>query len=446
MNRIQTIFSLVCFSGGVLLSCAPDRLTTARWSKNGDSVVTLPDPTAISKSINVGYQQLDFQIQDINGAELEGSYYKRIFDRKEDKFISYSWLEDVPLALQTEISLMKNQKSFVTRKFLKSAQLLEDPKLVVREKDLQVNWKIVTLDKDGNALATYLDKFLNVVEEQKLGSDFTNTTALLYPLGPLQSKVVQVVLKRVSEDGLLFSNWFKITPQSGVFARAEKNQFFYPQSDKRFEQVQVYFYLNQMADWFSDRFKFQLPFLLEVETSVGFPKQTNTAFYYNHKIRLGEGDGIVFSAMALDPTIVIHESLHAVIQSTSSLPYDGQGGSLNEAFADFFTASILQNPKLGEASYKKASFKRTIDNRLKKSDVNNGLYHDSGIVSGLFWQLSQEIGSENSERLAWNTLLRLNPGSNFETFKEELLDSLKEEDLNLQNKVLVILKSRGWLE
>lgn len=453
MYKIDAAFSLVWFLGVFLLqACAPQTMTTVRWSKTGDSIVTPPEFTLTGKAFAIGKQQLDFQTQEINGAELEGSYYKNISENNESNFISYRWLTNVPLSLRTEILLMKNQKKIVLERFLKSkpnfitAVLLEEPRLVIRQDNLQVNWKLVFLEKNGQVLALYLDKFLNEVDKKHLGSEFVNATAMLYPLGPLQSKVVQVTLKRVSEDGLLQSNWFKITSQSGLLARAEKNQFLYHQSDKRFDQVQVYFYLNQMADWFTAKFKFQLPFLLEVETSVGYPEQTNTAFYYNRKIRLGEGDGIVFSGISLDPSVVTHEAVHAVIQATSSLPYDGQGGSLNEAFADFFTASILKNPKLGEASYKKANYKRTIANNLKLSDGNGGLYHDSGIISGLFWQLSQEIGAENSERLAWNTLLKLNPSSTFVSFKEELLDSLKEEEVTIQNKVLTILNSRGWTE
>lgn len=452
MSSIHKVFWLVCFSGGLLLSCAPHRLTTAHWSKYGDSTKAPPELFLQSKIVAKADQQFDFRVQEINGAELEGSYYKKIFNGKESKFISYNWLLDIPLSLQTEVSLMKNQKYFVLDRFLKSnpafaeATLIEVPRLIIRKNNLNVNWKIVFQEDDNHVVAIYLDKFFNVVDQKKLGSNYVNATALLYPLGPLQSKVGQVILKRVSDDGLLRSNWFKISPQSGILARAEKNQFLYPQSDKRFEQVQVYFYLNQMADWFSNRFNFHLPFILEVETSVGFPELTNTAFYYNHKIRLGEGDGIVFSKMALDPTIVIHESVHAVVQATSSLPYDGQGGSLNEGFADYFTASILKNPRLGEVSYKKANFKRTVENSLRSSDVNGGLYHDSGIISGLFWQLTQDIGADNSERLAWHTLLRLNPSSDFNSFKEELLDSLNEEEPVLQNKVLMILKTRGWIE
>lgn len=453
MNRIQTILSLICFSGGALLSCAPNRLTTARWSNNSDSVMAPPDLKLETRPLNVGEQQLEFQTQSINDAEVEGSYYKKIFTNRDEKFVSYRWLQKVPFTLKSKISLMMKERLIVVPMFLKrhenfsTKKLIEGPQLVVRDnEDLQLNWRLTFQEKNGQIVSVYLDRFFKLVEQKRQGSQFVETTALIYPMGPLQSKVAQVVLKRVSDEGWLLSNLFKITPQSGILARAENNQFLYPQSDKRFEQVQVYFYLNQMTDWFLDKFNFQLPFLLEVETSVGFPAKTSTAFYYNHKIRLGDGDGEIFVDMALDPSIVIHEAVHAIIQATSSLPYDGQGGSLNEGFADFFTASILKNPKLGEASYKKANFKRTVENSLKKIDVNGGLYHDSGIISGIFWQISQEVGPEISQRLAWNTLLRLNPVSNFDSFKEELLDVLNQQDANSKNKTLSILRQRGWIE
>lgn len=453
MSRIQTMLSLICFSGVVLQSCTPQELTSARWSKSSDSLVAPPDLQLKVSPLNVGEQQMEFQTQSINEAEVEGSYYKKLFTNRDEKFISYRWLEKIPFTLRSKISLMMNEKFMVIPMFHKrnldfsNKKLIDGPKLIVRDnEDHQLNWKLTFQEADGQIKSVFLDRLFKVVEQKYEGSQFLDTTALLYPMGPLQSKVAQVVLKRVSSEGLLFSNLLKITPQSGILARAENNQFLYPQTDKRFEQVQVYFYLNQITDWFFDKFSFQLPFLLEVETSVGFPEKTNTAFYYNHKIRLGDGDGEIFGDMALDPSIVIHESVHAIIQATSSLPYDGQGGSLNEGFADFFTASILKNPKLGEVSYKKANFKRTVENNLRRSHASGGLYHDSGIISGLFWQISQDVGSEFAHKLAWNTLLRLNPVSNFDSFKDELVDVLSEVDLNSKNIVLEILKNRGWVE
>lgn len=454
MKKFQTIFSLICLTGVSLLSCAPHKLTTARWSnKSSAAVVAPPDLKSEVRPLTVGEQQLEFQTQSINGAEVEGSYYKKLFTSHEEKFISYRWLEKVPLTIKSKILLMKNEKFSVLVMFLKSNEsfatkkLIEGPRLVLRDNEnFDLHWRLTFQETDGRIFSVYLDRFFKIIEQKPEGTQFVEATALLYPMGPLQSKVSQVVLKRVSDDGWLLSNLFKITPQSGVLARAENNQFLYQQTDKRFEQVQIYFYLNQMTDWFLAKFKFQLPFLLEVETSVGFPAKTNTAFYYNHKIRLGDGDGEVFVDMALDPSIVIHESVHAVIQATAGLPYDGQGGSLNEGFADFFTASILKNPKLGEVSYKKANFKRTIENSLRRSDVNGGLYHDSGLISGLFWQISQEVGPEISQQLAWNILLRLNLGSGFDSFKEEFLDVLNQQEINSKKKILVILKRRGWTE
>jgi Zn-dependent metalloprotease len=160
---------------------------------------------------------------------------------------------------------------------------------------------------------------------------------------------------------------------------------------------------------------------------------------------LGLGDDQTYSHIPQDPSIVIHESVHALVDSIARLPYEGEGGSLNEAFADFFTALQLDNPNMGEAAYLKGPYRRTLANDFKLADKTGGLYHDSGIVSGALWDLRKSLGQDKARQIALSTLNRLTPGSDLADFgvqvKEVLSLVLSIEEVGI---AVAMLEKRGF--
>ena len=189
-----------------------------------------------------------------------------------------------------------------------------------------------------------------------------------------------------------------------------------------------------------------LPFQVNVVTHVGFPNKTNAAYYYHGEVRLGEGDDQVFSRILYDQSIVTHEFGHAIIDSLAGLPFEGEGGSINEGFADFLACSHLGSPYLGEVAYKKGPYKRTVDNTLKLSESNGGLYHDSGIVSGTLWEIRAAVGNDSGVTFAHKVLVKLTPSSTLKDlgpkFTEAATATFQGEALTKANDVL---KKRGWL-
>lgn len=430
-------------------------VSSVRWSGQGPAPVAPTDLNLNNAaSQNIGSKMLVFQTQKIDGVEVEGTYYKKISEKDQDEFIGYRWMSEIPTTVRRDLILMRAQRPFVQAHFVKKYEffagkkIFAGPELSLSLKDAPaVEWKMVFEENDGTLIAVFFDRDVNITGQKILGSDFITATASLFPSGPTQSQIQDVLLRQLIGDRTLTSNKIRVRTESEMVALSDdKNQFQFLVDDVRFAQAQVFFYVSQALDWFEKNFNFQLPFFLDVETQKGYPEKTNTAFYYQHKIRLGDGDGEAFAQIPLDPSIVTHESLHAIIDAVSGLSFEEEGGSLNEGYADFFTAVQLKNPRMGEFSYKKAAYKRTIENDKKLSDRNGGLYHDSGIVSGLLWNLYKELDSKKALEIAWQTLLRLNPASDFEGFKEELLSVLENQDVETQKKAKAILESRGWLE
>jgi hypothetical protein len=101
---------------------------------------------------------------------------------------------------------------------------------------------------------------------------------------------------------------------------------------------------------------------------------------------------------------------------------------------------------MGEVSYVPGPYRRSVENEVKLSDKNGGLYHDSGIVSGVLWELYKKVGTEKSIDLALKLLISLDPKSDIADFQKRILEVLPTV---LVGKDLVtaqeILKNRGFL-
>lgn len=162
---------------------------------------------------------------------------------------------------------------------------------------------------------------------------------------------------------------------------------------------------------------------------------------------MGDGDNVVYKKIPRDPSIVIHEVIHAVVQALAGLPSDKEGGSLNEAYADFITASFLDNPRMAEYSYLKGPFRRNLENDLKAyKDFTRGLYHDSMVVSGTLWDIRKIMGKDQSTQLAIQSLGRLGAGSQLADFPRVVKESLVDLKVDSQvvDSVNGVLRNKGW--
>lgn len=74
-------------------------------------------------------------------------------------------------------------------------------------------------------------------------------------------------------------------------------------------------------------------------STVHYEVDYNNAFWNGEQMVYGDGDGVVFTNLAQDLSVVCHELTHAVVQYTAGLRYFKESGALNEAFADIMGAS-----------------------------------------------------------------------------------------------------------
>jgi Zn-dependent metalloprotease len=84
-------------------------------------------------------------------------------------------------------------------------------------------------------------------------------------------------------------------------------------------------------------------------SSVHVGNKMNNAFWDGQQMAYGDGDGELFTPLALSLSVVGHELTHGVVQYSGGLTYRDQSGALNESCADVFGSLVVQR-SLGQAA------------------------------------------------------------------------------------------------
>ncbi|MEK2645396.1 hypothetical protein [Bdellovibrio sp. BCCA] len=441
----------LCFL--VLSSCSPKSdFVPVEWRQGGGEEA-LQGLSSLDLSHEKIIKSLDqsivFQQQEISGVPIENAFVKKLRNKAGENvliraLVSFNQkkMEQLKVAdfLKNRDRLRQDlQSAFpVFRRY--KPEVIEVI-VVARGTFYEPLWRVVYADSQGVSWEVRLNNHLQVQGVKRVGSQFHDTVASVFPQGPKRSHIQDVTFKNLSAEPALANARLWVGSQAALKVSSTKEPLKFNPTDARFDQVQVFYYLDESLSWFESQLGFKIPFQLQTEVHVGAPEKTNSAFYYQGKIRLGEGDGETYSHISQDPSIVIHESVHALVDSIAHLPFEGEGGSINEGFADFLTAMQLGHPNMGEVAYLKGPFRRSVVNDVKISDKNGGLYHDSGIVSGVLWDLKERLGFQKALRISMLTLNQLVPNSDLNDFffclNESLVTEVKnQEELNATKQIL----------
>ncbi len=440
-------------------SCTPTpQQDHLRWSGVGPKpdIKKFIDSSYKTESYLSATEEIQTYPQKFSGYRIEGSFVKTIKDQNgEIVFQSGSVSEKLSAFFAIQAFRLEQKKEKVWLKFIDTHPLLANEKIIVpaeiiflTKPDFRPVIYIVLENKIGLIHALTISKEEELISDEIVGSHLTDlieSMSTAYTRGPKKSPLAAVVLNRRNQsENLSDGNLEMISSSAAKINLLEPLEFSI--TDDRFEMVQAFYYSQQILNWFRDELKQNYTGKLRVTTQLGFPEKTNAAFYFQNQIRLGQGDNETYSHIAWDPSIVMHETSHALIDAISHLPFQGEGGSINEGYADVFTTFFLNSPLLGENSYLLAPYKRSVDQNLKLSEKNGGLYHDSAIVSGFFWHLKKQIDIDKTLQLAIRVLNRLGPNSNFEDFKlslqEQVNEVLSEEQIK---KAKILMKERELL-
>lgn len=392
--------------------------------------------------------------QSIGIAHVAGTWKQTIVE--PDGEVAYSagaMAENIPSKLSlgaSELELSNGlERAMKSMSELKSAAKIFPPSLEVRKNDKEgwePYWRVEYLSPFGDRLSYILvSKDGSALEQGSLDWDGFDGKASVFPKGP-KFGLQEETLRDLTGDGTVTGRLLHVISALDLKVWSPQLTFFFPQNDPRFDLGQAYFTIDQGYRWLKNHLGIELDHPIEIRLHVGEGGVSNAAFYHQNTIYLGTGDGQVYKDMIRDPSILVHESIHAVIDAYAGLPSDGEGGGFNEGFADLFTALILDNPRMGEASYLKGAYRRTLDNQLMAyKDFVPGVYQNGSIVGATFWDMKANLGTELTAKLAFRTLVRLGKGGQFDDFSDALSGAatglLSEEQTRL---ALDCARARGW--
>ncbi len=461
--RFWALLLLVMWSELTLVSCSRQKSQTPLQSTYFDSLEGVPPVVegefeSLSR-IDLGPRRkaksevIQLSQQLIKGYLVEGTYLKSIANVKGKKRYQASSVLKMTPQLKSQIRSLEDRveilEKMATTLLASSGRKAIFPflsKRIIFENDLPLASLVFhSVDHEGRYHASYRDENFREVRTEILGSGFSEEyKAFIYPDSPLRSQIEELSLGFLQEQTSLENSLLSVKTDSEYEALPESSLFKFKPEEDTFDQVQVFYFVNQILNWYESSFKVNFSQKLEVQTQVGYPEKTNTMFYYSGKIRLGSGDGKSFENIMKDPSIVMHEATHFLVDEMAGLPFQGEGGSINEAFADTFTAIHLKSPQMAEASYLKEPYKRTLANNLRLQDRTGKLYADSLIISGTFWRMYQVFGEEPTKQILFFILQRLHPGSDFSH-----LQSLLQQAIVVlgpqRSSYNEILKEKGWL-
>lgn len=426
-----------------------------RWEKS--SGLPSPELATVSlkstKQINSLKEKITIEEQLYRGIVVENAFVKTIRKTNDPFWVVSAVLKDEDVFQTLDIdSIKKNQKSIgdglreVYPPFRRYQPSSIEPIITLSKGKPEIQWRAVYVDIRGIPWDVRFSETKKFLDVKKMGSQFHEATAWVFPQGPKRSEITEVKLANIQSTPALASEKIWVVSQADSKILSGTESLKYSPQDSRFDQVQVFYFLSRSLEWFSQYLGITLPARLEAEVHMGAPDKTNAAFYYQNKIRLGKGDERTYSNIPQDPSIVIHESVHAVIDAIAGLPFEGEGGSLNEGFADFFTALQINSPHMGGVAYLKGPYRRSIENSLSVAERTGALYHDSGIISGTLWELRKVLGVSQARELASLTLNRMHYYSGFDEFGEELKKVVRSYLKNEEEiiKATRVLEKRGF--
>ena len=203
---------------------------------------------------------------------------------------------------------------------------------------------------------------------------------------------------------------------------------------------------------------------LSMKSTVHYDRKYNNAFWNGEQMVYGDGDGIFFSPLTGDLTIIGHELSHGVVQFSGGLNYNAQSGALNESFADVFGSIIAQHKQglsTSEASWVvgakaftpdiKGDALRSLkapgtayDDPIVGKDIqpahmrdynhtssdNYGVHINSGIPNHAFYLLCQHLGGNSWDKAGhiWYDAMQNinNPDATFVNWADETMIAARE--------------------
>ncbi len=244
--------------------------------------------------------------------------------------------------------------------------------------------------------------------------------------------------------------------------------------DDPFAEVQMYFHVTRVHDYFAAThgvtgLAAAMPAIVNfgADYGQGFEVYDNAAFMPDATVGIfgfeldTRGGAIVFGQgeavdYAYDASVIYHEYTHALTGEDRLFGYtaDEQGFnpqpfSMNEAFADYFAATLLDDPVLGRYALVQADRDASRDLselRTCPEHMLGEVHYDGRMWASALWALRQQVGPLEADAIVLATLLACGARTTFTEASELLLAEAARRGPGAETAAREALELRGLLD
>ncbi|MEV5963592.1 M36 family metallopeptidase [Kribbella sp. NPDC051952] len=243
-----------------------------------------------------------------------------------------------------------------------------------------------------------------------------------------------VVLRNLDGSGFLNGSYVNIKEGNGGLAQNKNNTFVYQRANNKFEQVMVYYHVNQAQEYIH-----QLGFTEANNESQDFSVDTirdDNSFYDPETDMITMGDGGVDDAE--DAEVIWHEYGHAI--QDDIVPGFGeslQAGSIGEGFGDYWAVTMSVPVSKGfnlpcVMDWDATSYTSTEPHCLRRTDTGKttddivGEVHDDGeIWSNALWDIHQALGRTKANKVILESTFFYDPDTSFAAAAQDTVQAAR---------------------
>ncbi|MBF0499610.1 MAG: M36 family metallopeptidase [Candidatus Riflebacteria bacterium] len=273
--------------------------------------------------------------------------------------------------------------------------------------------------------------------------DTASFSGQVYLHHPLSSPLTIEPLADLNTGNLGSGTSCSVENQGHMGAWPTKGVFLFDPSNTHFDEVNAYFHISRMHDWYATM-GFDRP---QIGVLVHAGYDLDNAYYtsYANAIYIGDG-GDRFYPLAREESVMYHEYAHAVVDKI--VPLRGnEGDAMNEGQADYFACSFSGEPRIGEyvASKMNRPYLRTVENKTHyPEDIKHEPHDDGQIWSATLWDLRNKIGASVSDLIIFKSYFVMKAEPNF---VDGLLAMLQVDKDNFggvyHNAIVEVFQNRG---
>jgi Zn-dependent metalloprotease len=256
----------------------------------------------------------------------------------------------------------------------------------------------------------------------------------LFPQNPTDTALATGVLRNLKAPYVkLDGTHVRVENADAMGATAASGyRFYFADSDTHFDEVNCYYHIDRVYNYFKDlgfrglkvnnkHGKSATP-LGQIRATVHVGTQYDNAFYSPATGEIYFGDGSYPNAgglrdLAKESDVMYHEFGHAVLDELRPNITGTDGAALHEAYADYFACSLTSPPEsqLGEWVVPGSGMIRNLKNSAKYPGAPSEP-HTRGLVwGGACWDLREKLGGEVADYLIFGSMLLIT--TTFPTFK-----------------------------